>query len=400
VADGVATDYAGNYIYENSSLKFINHPEGYIEPDGAGGYEYVYQHKDHLGNVRVSYSDSNGDGVVDVNEILSEKNYYPFGLTHRGYNNQTQGTYYPYGFGGKEEQQELDLNWLDFSARNYDPALGRWMNIDLLADANGQIHNAPYNYALNNPVVLTDPDGNCPPGVDCYSVVMGVFNTAKNYYSSVARGFSNTINATAEGVKQLASDFPGTVKAAAADHLDRVTNPSRLIGDTVDAVSMVNPTVAMMNDAAMAMTSDDPVAAMGEAQGSRLADQTMAAAGEGAGAALGRGVSLLKNVGKVSDAVTESTVAKALEGSTMKTIQSEVSLPVVKRYVDKLEAGETAPPIKVDNGVIVDGNHRFVAGRIYGKEPATVPGVVPRGLKPLIRPVTELKVNSIDYGNN
>ena len=259
---------------------------------------------DHLGNVRLSYADANDDGLVESSEIRSEKNYYPFGLTHRGYNNQTQGTYYPYGYNGKEEQQELDLNWLDFSARNYDAALGRWMNVDLLADANGQIHNSPYSYALNNPVILTDPDGNCPPGVDCYSVVMGVFNTAKNYYSSVARGFSNTINATAEGVKQLASDPVGTVKAAAADHLDRVTNPARLIGDTVDAVSMVNPTVAMMNDAATAMTSDDPVSAVGEAQGARIADQTMAAAGEGAGAVAGRGLSALSKVDNVATTVS------------------------------------------------------------------------------------------------
>ncbi len=26
------TLYAGNYIYEDNNLKFINHPEGYIEP--------------------------------------------------------------------------------------------------------------------------------------------------------------------------------------------------------------------------------------------------------------------------------------------------------------------------------------------------------------------------------
>ena len=98
----ITIQYAGSYIYENSSLKFVNHAEGYMEPDGGGGYDYVYQYKDHLGNVRLSYSDSNGDGVVDVNEIMSEKHYYPFGLQHRGYNSQIQGTYHPYGFNGKE----------------------------------------------------------------------------------------------------------------------------------------------------------------------------------------------------------------------------------------------------------------------------------------------------------
>ncbi|MEM9686358.1 MAG: hypothetical protein AAF934_05485, partial [Bacteroidota bacterium] len=72
--------YTGGYTYENSSLKFISQAEGYIEPDGVGNYSYVYQHKDHLGNIRLSYSDSNGDGVVDISELIEEKNYYPFGL--------------------------------------------------------------------------------------------------------------------------------------------------------------------------------------------------------------------------------------------------------------------------------------------------------------------------------
>ena len=85
------TDYAGAYIYENSSLKFMSQPEGYIEPDGAGGYEYVYQHKDHLGNIRLNYSDLNDDGMVDTSEILQEKNYYPFGMLHSGYNNAITG---------------------------------------------------------------------------------------------------------------------------------------------------------------------------------------------------------------------------------------------------------------------------------------------------------------------
>jgi len=89
-------------------------------------------------------------------------NYYPFGLKHQGYNNVINGSHHPYGFGGKEEQDELGLGWVDITARNYDPALGRWMNLDPLAE--DMRRHSPYNYAFDNPVYFQDPDGMKPFG--------------------------------------------------------------------------------------------------------------------------------------------------------------------------------------------------------------------------------------------
>ena len=58
-------------------------------------------------------------------------------------------------FGGKEYQDEFTLDWYDFGARNYEASLGRWMNIDPLADL--YKNNSPYNYALNSPIQFFDP---------------------------------------------------------------------------------------------------------------------------------------------------------------------------------------------------------------------------------------------------
>ncbi|WP_159287999.1 hypothetical protein [Tenacibaculum maritimum] len=54
--------------------------------DISQGFKYVYQYKDHLGNVRLSYTDQDKDGVITPStEIIEESNYYPFGFEHHGY---------------------------------------------------------------------------------------------------------------------------------------------------------------------------------------------------------------------------------------------------------------------------------------------------------------------------
>nr|MBA3987147.1 hypothetical protein [Flavobacteriales bacterium] len=67
---------------------------------------------------------------------------------------------YAYAFNGMEMQSEFGVNVYDFGARNYDPALGRWMNIDPLAEH--MWSKSPYLYAFNNPIYYIDPDGMMP----------------------------------------------------------------------------------------------------------------------------------------------------------------------------------------------------------------------------------------------
>jgi|GEM_PF-578951 len=324
--NGPTTEYSGSFIYQKQSsgsasvLQFFSHPEGYVA-NNNGTYSYVFQYKDHLGNIRLSYADTNGDGVVtggsteifydgfesangwgnlnaeygspitgyDTNkkhsgnysgkiekftageqvtqrnswipisnsqpteyifsawvysdgpsadiflfmnkagetayytdmdyirtattgrwiyvekkvtvlqnivnlniridnnggvpgagtvwfddisirrvnpagsvEIVEENNYYPFGMRHKGYNdvlnlNKANAIAQNYKYNGKELQDELGLNMYDYGARNYDTAIGRWMNIDPLAENSRRW--TPYNYAYNNPMYFIDPDG-------------------------------------------------------------------------------------------------------------------------------------------------------------------------------------------------------------------------------------------------
>ena len=171
VSGGATTEYAGNYVYEHGVLQFASTIEGYLKPVNpnnlAQGFNYVYKYKDHLGNIRLTYADSNNNGNIDpVTEIISEKNYYPFGLQHKGYNSvvsaNSSSVAQRFSFGGKEFNDELGLGWYDVSARNYDPTLARWMNIDPLAERMRK--HSPYNFGFNNPVYFQDYDGMSPSG--------------------------------------------------------------------------------------------------------------------------------------------------------------------------------------------------------------------------------------------
>ncbi|MGI9527356.1 MAG: RHS repeat domain-containing protein [Weeksellaceae bacterium] len=110
-------------------------------------FAYVYHYKDHLDNIRLSYTDKNGDGKISdyTNEIIDENNYYPFGLEHEGYNGKESG--YKYKYQEQERQDELGLNWDSFKWRNYDYALGRFMSVDPLAE--DYVYNSTYAFQEN-----------------------------------------------------------------------------------------------------------------------------------------------------------------------------------------------------------------------------------------------------------
>lgn len=155
-------------------LEAVYHAEGRrfnvnVKSSSTESIRQEYWLRDHLGNTRISFTDKNNDGKIDVtntssNEILSEGHYYPFGMASEGpvWVNDTADVDNRYKYNGKEFQSEHGLNWSAYGARYYDPSVGRFMGVDALADEPEQVDKSPYGYAWNNPVNLTDPDGRCP----------------------------------------------------------------------------------------------------------------------------------------------------------------------------------------------------------------------------------------------
>ena len=87
-------------------------------------------------------------------------NYYPFGMINEGIT--TPGISDPlnnYKYNGKELQKELNLEWLDYGARFYDPQIGRWNSEDPLANHPKQIGSSPFSAFNNNPIRYVDPTG-------------------------------------------------------------------------------------------------------------------------------------------------------------------------------------------------------------------------------------------------
>ncbi len=146
LTDTQVTDYIGNKIYEKGKLKRILIDGGYIE-DG----KYYFFRKDHLGNNRI---------VIDQDGNLKQRMYYyPFGMSMpetASYNSSDQ----PYRYNGKELDKMHGLNMYDYSARYYEPSIGRFTTVDPHAEKYYNI--SPYAYCNNNPIRFIDKDGRDP----------------------------------------------------------------------------------------------------------------------------------------------------------------------------------------------------------------------------------------------
>ncbi len=155
-------DYVGGIEYKNEVLEAVYHAEGrvYFE-DGTNRYEYTIT--DHLGNARLTFTDKDGDGRIDqsddpeVNEVLQENHYYPFGMAMDGQWIGDPGRESKYRYNGKELNEEFGLNWYAYGARYYDPAIGRFTGMDPIADDFPNL--SEYNYASNKPVNGIDLHG-------------------------------------------------------------------------------------------------------------------------------------------------------------------------------------------------------------------------------------------------
>ncbi|MER6994593.1 polymorphic toxin-type HINT domain-containing protein [Streptomyces sp. NPDC000410] len=111
------------------------------------------------GKITTSYllSDHNGTATTSVDvatQAVTRRKFTPFG-EERG----TKPTIWPgeQGFLGGTKDESTGLTHV--GAREYDPAIGRFISVDPLMDTGESQSMNPYAYAHNSPVTLSDPSG-------------------------------------------------------------------------------------------------------------------------------------------------------------------------------------------------------------------------------------------------
>ncbi len=122
-----------------------------------------YELSNHLGNVLTVISDNKIADDVSAGlatsykaRVISQSDYYPFGLEMKGRAFSAGSEGYRFGFNGMEKEKALGGK-TDFGARLYDAAVGRWWSVDPLA---AKLPNlTPYNFVANSPLLFVDPDG-------------------------------------------------------------------------------------------------------------------------------------------------------------------------------------------------------------------------------------------------
>lgn len=238
------------------------------------------------------------------------------------------------------------LDLYDVRARQWSPELGAFLSIDGFAfhDPTSTL----WGWPNQNPIRYRDPSGHCAA---CIGAEVGFFGGALSYVATAPMS---------------SMSFGGMLDAG-------------MVGAIAGGAAGLNPYAGIFAIGALGVESENDlwkfvlvVPALGNTAG-RAAPATAGAECPLEGAAGNAAEGAAPKIASGSQ-VTEQVIRDAMKGAPLKSQQAGgVSLPRVQQYVDKLFAGEAAPAIKVDGQMIVDGNHRYVAGRILGQEPPIQP---------------------------
>ncbi|MGO0059931.1 RHS repeat-associated core domain-containing protein [Brevibacillus fluminis] len=326
------------YVYLNGKVIEELNANGVVKATNVWGNELLFRNDASSGKGGFYSYNSHGD-VVKVTSpagaVLNSYDYDSWGnvLT------QTEGMNNPFKYAG--EMYDAETRFYYLRARYYDPSVGRFITEDTYK---GQVDNPlslnRYTYVHNNPLKFIDPSG--------YEAIIGGDGATGTYYYYDKAGVRRI-----HGTQQIDYEFYDDQYYAKG--IDAIPNAAGLHdlyrGNIRELEGFEDPTIYISGAAGILRGMVRNVAVKGSKTVGLLFLSLFAAGGK-----------------KEGIEVSEQLIKNVMKDAPLKTQQGAVSLPAVQRYVQRLLNGEAPPPIKVSNGIIVDGNHRYIASRIVGKD--------------------------------
>lgn len=193
--------------YEDGKLELS---EGEYDPEGREhealesplieitepGYVYIYLSNEEPGT-EVYFDDFKVTHTKSP--VIQSDDYYPFGLTFNSYKRESS-LENKIKFQGQEHIDDLDLGWVSFKWRNHMPDIGRFFNVDPIAE--DYYYNSPYAFSENKVVAHIELEGLEAESIkkEAEKVVTPIVNEVKEKYQQV-QDFINSfeINLSAEG---------------------------------------------------------------------------------------------------------------------------------------------------------------------------------------------------------
>ncbi|HTE28069.1 RHS repeat-associated core domain-containing protein [Flavitalea sp.] len=198
------------------------------------GFVYIYVSNEtplwdvFFDNLQVSHTKS---------PLLEETHYYPFGLTMPGISSKAVGKLEnkrKFNAGSDLQSKEFSdgsgLEWYDVNARYYDPQIGRFMQVDPKPEEADQEAWVPYQYSLDNPISINDPDGEIWNWV-VGAVVGAVVDYGTQVASNLIQGKSITQSLTeVDGKSILSAAAVGAVTSGASAFIKGGAKATVVIG--------------------------------------------------------------------------------------------------------------------------------------------------------------------------
>lgn len=120
------------------------------------GFVYIYLSNEEAAPLEVYFDDFK---VTHVNKtpVMQSDDYYAFGLNFNSYQRENSLKNKMVKFQGQEHIEDLDLGWDSFKWRNHMPDIGRFFNVDPLAEK--YLYNSPYAFSENRVINTVELEG-------------------------------------------------------------------------------------------------------------------------------------------------------------------------------------------------------------------------------------------------